>query len=201
MRVFGLTGGIASGKTAVARRFESQGVPVVFADDLARKVVEKGSPGLAAIVARFGADVLEDGELSRKKLGARVFGHPEELAALNAIVHPRVAELSQRTFAELAQQGAELVCYEVPLLVENGLSELFRPVVVVTASEPVQLERLMRRDGLDEPQARARIGSQLSADAKRKVADFVIENDGDWEALQRRADDVLLAIRAGSRLT
>ncbi len=201
MRVFGLTGGIASGKTSVARRFESQGVPVVFADELARKVVEKGSPGLAAIVARFGPEVLEDGELSRKKLGARVFGHPEELAALNAIVHPRVAELSQRAFAELAQRGVELVCYEVPLLVENGLSELFRPVVVVTAPEPVQLERLMRRDGLDEVQARARIASQSSADAKRKVADFVIENDGDWEALQRRADEVLLAIRAGSRLT
>jgi dephospho-CoA kinase len=196
-RVFGLTGGIASGKTTVARRFETLGIPVVYADELAREVVAKGTPGLEEIVATFGPEVLDgSGQLDRKALGARVFGDEAARRRLNAITHPRVAALSLQRFAEHFGGGAELVCYEVPLLVESGLADKLRPVVVVAAPEDVQVRRTMERDGLDEDAARARVRSQAPLAEKLKVADFVIENDGTKEDLLRRTDEVAAAVRA-----
>ncbi|NUP10349.1 MAG: dephospho-CoA kinase [Polyangiaceae bacterium] len=200
MRVFGLTGGIASGKTTVARRIEERGVPVVYADQLARDAVAKGSDGLAAIVATFGDDVLlPNGELDRRALGARTFGDKAMLAKLNAIVHPRVGALALEAFSALATKGHALVCYEVPLLVENGLADMFRPVVVVAASHARQLERTLRRDNLSEEEARARIASQRPLEEKVAVADFVIENDGTLEQLLERTDEVLAAVRGWGR--
>ncbi|HTJ85181.1 MAG TPA: dephospho-CoA kinase [Polyangiaceae bacterium] len=195
-RVFGLTGGIASGKTTVARRIEELGIPVVYADELAREAVAKGSPGLEAIVATFGEGVLDaTGELDRKKLGAVVFADEAARKKLNAIVHPRVAALGFERFSKLFGQGHALVCYEVPLLVENGLADMFRPVVVVAAPEEVQIERTMKRDGLDREAARQRVHSQLPLADKVAVADYVIENTGDEADLVQRVDAVVAAIR------
>lgn len=199
-RVFGLTGGIASGKTTVAKRFEELGIPVIYADELAREVVAKGTPGLAEIVEAFGEGVLDDrGELDRKAVGARVFGDEAARKRLNAIVHPKVGSLAAERFVALFERGHELVCYEVPLLVESGLAAHLRPVVVVAASEEVQIRRAMERDGLDEAAARARVRSQAPLEDKLKVADFVIHNDGSRADLLRRTDEVALALRGWVR--
>jgi dephospho-CoA kinase len=196
MHVFGLTGGIASGKSTVAKRFRELGVPVVDADALARDVVAKGTEGLDAIVRAFGEDVLlPDGALDRAKLGALVFASPERRATLNAIVHPLIARASQGALAKLAADGAELACYEAALLVENGLADAFRPLVVVAAPEEVQVARMRERDGLDEGEARARLAAQKPLHEKTAVADHVITNDADLAALTGAADAVLATIR------
>jgi len=196
-RVFGLTGGIASGKTTVARRFESLGIPVVYADELARDVVARGTDGLSAIVTAFGEGVLDaSGDLDRKKLGAIVFADAEKRSRLNAIVHPRVGAAGLARFSELFASGHPLVCYEVPLLVESGLTEMFRPIVVVAAPAAVQIARTMSRDGLTEEEARQRVASQLPLADKIAVADYVIENTGSEEALARRVEEVAAAIRS-----
>lgn len=197
MKVFGLTGGIASGKSTVARLFRERGVPIVDADRLAREAVAPGSPALAAIREAFGDAVFgADGALDRKRLGAEVFGKPEALARLNAIVHPRVAELALAAFAAHAAEGATLIGYEVPLLVENGLHRVFRPVVVVAVDAATQLARLMARDGLDRTAAEARLASQLPLEARLAVADFVIENRSDPAALAGEVDRVLPGIQS-----
>ena len=196
MRVFGLTGGIASGKTTVAKLIAELGVPVVYADELARDAVRPGSQGLAAIVDAFGSAILDaDGELDRKALGARVFADEDARQRLNAIVHPQVAALAVARFGELAAEGHALVCYEVPLLVEGGLQDAFRPVVVVAAGRARQSERTIRRDGLDAAEAASRLRAQLPLEEKLRVADFVIENDGTLEELRATTDEVLGRIR------
>ena len=199
MHLFGLTGGIASGKSAVAARLRERGVPVIDADQLARDAVTKGSPGLAAVVAAFGEGVLaEDGALDRKKLAALVFGDEPKRAALNAIVHPIVTKLTFQRAAELRDEGHELACYEAALIVENGVADAFRPLVVVSAPEATQLTRACARDRASEEEIRARIRAQMPLAEKVKVADFVIENVGSLADLQRRTDEVLAAI--GERL-
>lgn len=196
-RVFGLTGGIASGKTTVARRFEQLGIPVVYADQLAREAVAPGTDGLYAIVEAFGPDVLLDGKkLDRKALAAKTFGDPAAVKRLNSIVHPRVGALAIAAFHRLSAEGHPLVCYEVPLLVENNLTEMFRPVVVVAAPEALQVSRAVLRDNLTEAEARARIQAQLPLEKKVAVADFVIENTGDEAALVSRTDEVAAAVRS-----
>ena len=192
MRVFGLTGGIASGKSTVAARFRERGVPVVDADALAREVVAAGSEGLAAIAAELGAHLLApDGTLDRKKVAAEVFADPKKLARLNAITHPRIAALGVQRTAELAARGEPLACYEAALLVENGLADAFRPLVVVSAPVDAQIARARARDAADEPAVRARLAAQLSLDEKTRVADVVVKNDGSLAELRARADDAL----------
>ncbi len=199
-RLFGLTGGIASGKTTVAKRFEERGIPVIYADELAREVVKKGTPGLDEIAAEFGGGVLDDhGELDRKAVGARVFNDEVARKKLNAIVHPKVNALLMERFLALVEKGHEIVCYEVPLLVESGLSQFLRPVVVVAASEDVQIRRAMERDGLDEAAARARVRSQAPLEEKLKVADHVIWNDGSKADLLKRTDEVVVALQGWVR--
>lgn len=195
MHLFGLTGGIASGKSAVAARLRERGVPVIDADKLARDAVAPGTAGLAAIIARFGADVLSpDGSLDRKKLGAIVFGDEEARRALNAIVHPQVTLLTFAASKAYRDEGEALVCYEAALIVENGVADAFRPLVVVSAPEAVQLARVMRRDGLGEDEARARIAAQMPLGEKIAVADYVIENTGSLADLERRTDEVLASL-------
>lgn len=197
VHVFGLTGGLASGKGVVAARFARRGLPVVNADTLARDVVVPGSDGLAAVVAAFGPAVLDpQGALDRKALGRRVFADPDARRRLESITHPRIQAAKRARMTELAQNGELLACYEVPLLVEVGLTEELRPVVVVAASEEHQLERAMRRDGLSETDARARLAAQLPLARKIAVADFVIDNDGSLTEAEAEADRVLDAICA-----
>jgi dephospho-CoA kinase len=195
LHVFGLTGGIGTGKSTVARRFRERGLPVVDADELAREAVHPGSEGLRKIVERFGSRVLgAQGELDRKAVAELVFGDEIARHDLNAIVHPRVRELAQQRFAELARQGEALACYEVPLLVEVGLADVLRPLVVVTAPEAAQIARTMARDAADEVAVQRRIRAQLPVAEKAKLADFVIDNSGSREQTGQRADDVLDAI-------
>lgn len=192
MHLFGLTGGIASGKSAVAARFAARGVPVIDADKLAREVVLPGTTGLAAIVETFGSDVLHaDGTLDRPKLGDLVFADADARRKLNAIVHPRIAMLGAERTAELAARGEPVACYEAALLVENGLTEGFRPLVVVAASPAVQARRVEMRDGLDRARAEARIAAQMPLDEKVRLADVVVHNEGTLDELEREADRAL----------
>jgi len=197
MLVFGLTGGIASGKSAVAARFRTHHrVPVIDADQLSRDAVAVGSDGLAAVVAAFGRDVLQDdGALDRKKLAAVVFGNDERRRTLNGIVHPIVGRLSLEATEAYRAAGEALLCYEAPLLVENGMADAFRPLVVVSAPEELQVERAIRRDGATREDALARVRAQLPLAAKVAAADHVIENTGSLDDLHRRTDEVLAAIR------
>lgn len=199
LHVFGLTGGIGTGKSSVASLLRERGVPVVDADELAREAVLPGSPGLAQVVAAFGAEVLEpDGSLARKRLAALVFADPAARKRLNSITHPLVRQLSQLRFAALEQQGVTLAAYDVPLLFEVGLDQLLKPSVVVSASEEQQLRRLMLRDGLTEAEARARIAAQLPLADKCARADIVLDNDGPPSALPAQVDALVARLRAAS---
>jgi dephospho-CoA kinase len=197
MLVFGLTGGLGSGKSTVAARLRARGVPVLDADRIARDVVAPGTEGLAAVVAAFGSEVLlADGSLDRGKLASIVFNDPEKRRTLNGILHPRIGARSAEMVAELAAKGEKLACYEAALLVENGLADAFRPLVVVAAPEDVQVARAMARDRATEAEARARIAAQLPLAAKVAAADYVIDNGGSREETERQTDEVLAKIRA-----
>lgn len=185
----GLTGGIGSGKSEVSRRLFELGALVIDADRIAREVVEPGTVGLARVVAAFGPQVLrEDGTLNREKLGSIVFPDPEALRRLNAIVHPLVGE-RVAAIQEAAPAGA-IVVYDVPLLVENGLAEMYDVVIVVDAAEEIRLDRLVRLRGMAEEDAKARIAAQASREERLRAADIVIPNEGSLEELGERVTRV-----------
>lgn len=195
MRLIGLTGGIASGKSAVSRMLQAASVPVVDADVLARDAVAPGSAALRAIAARFGSGmVTPDGRLDRKALGAVVFSDAAARADLNAIVHPAVAALAQERLDALRAQGARMAVYEVPLLFENGLEHAMDATLLVAAPEDLQVRRMATRDALDEDAARARIAAQMPLAEKRRRATAVIENDGTLEDLAHRLRDAWRAV-------
>jgi dephospho-CoA kinase len=176
--VVALTGGVAAGKTAVTRRFEALGVPVHDADMAAREVVEPGTTGLAAIVEAFGVDVLDAaGRLDRAAMRKRIFADPVARLALEAIIHPRVRQwLRARALAE----QAPYCLLAIPLLTENiAHYRWVDRVLLVDASEAVQLSRLMRRDGIDEALAHRMLAQQASRAERLVLADDVIENNGD----------------------
>jgi len=182
----GLTGGIGSGKSTVAARLAEHGAVVIDADAIAREVVAVGTPGLAAVVERFGTGVLlPDGALDRSKLGQLVFGDEAALADLNAIVHPLVGARSAELMAAAGPDA--VVVYDVPLLVENGLESGFDAVLVVAAPLEVRLERLAGR-GMDEDTARARIAQQASDERRRAVATVVLDNAGSRAQLRDAVD-------------
>jgi len=198
VRLVGLTGGIASGKSTFAALLRARGVPVVDADELARAVASPGSPVLARIVETFGPQALRpDGSLDRRWLGARVFADPAERQRLEAITHPAVGEELSRTVASLTSAGHALAFYDVPLLYEVGLEGAMDCVVVVWTPRAVQLQRLVRRDGLSPAEAEARLEAQLPMDEKASWADVVVENQGPPEALPPKADRLLADLRQG----
>ncbi|MEU8344202.1 dephospho-CoA kinase [Actinomadura meyerae] len=183
----GLTGGIGSGKSEVAALLDAHGAMIIDADKIAREVVEPGTPGLAAVVAEFGEDVLlPSGALDREKVGRIVFADPDRLAALNAIVHPLVGERMQELMD--AAPGDAVVVYDVPLLAENGLAPMYDEVVVVDAPEETQLDRLTSRRGMTEEDARARMANQASRAERRAVATHVIDNSGTLDDLKAQVD-------------
>lgn len=185
--LIGLTGGIASGKSAVAERLAELGAVIVDADVLAREVVDPGTPGLAAIERRFGPDVLRtDGRLDRAALGAIVFDDPEARRDLEAIVHPAVrARAAQLTRA--APPDA-VVVQVIPLLVETGQQKAFDRVVAVDVDAAVQVRRLVARNGLSTEQAMARIGAQVTRGERLAAADDVLDNNGTPEQLRAAVD-------------
>jgi dephospho-CoA kinase len=183
----GLTGGIGSGKSEVARLLAGHGAIVVDADALAREAVGPGTEGLAAVVAEFGRDVLAaDGSLDRAKLAAIVFADADRLAVLNAIIHPYVRVRSAEIMAAAPTDG--VVINDVPLLVENNLQSLYDVVVVVEASPETQVGRLTSDRGMSEAQAQARMAAQATREQRAAVADVIIDNDGGWGALQTQID-------------
>ncbi|WP_448071941.1 dephospho-CoA kinase [Georgenia yuyongxinii] len=178
----GLTGGIASGKSTVSAELARLGAVIVDADQIARDVVAPGTPGLAAVVAQFGTDVLRpDGSLDRPALGRRVFGDPAALRRLGAITHPLVAEESARRQA--AAPPDAVVVHDVPLIVENRLAGSYDIVVVVGADEAVRLERLVRDRGMSREDALVRIRAQATDEQRRAVADVWLDNSGTPEEL------------------
>jgi dephospho-CoA kinase len=189
MRLIGLTGGIGSGKSTVARMLAARGAAVVDADLLAREVVEPGTPGLAEIAAEFGPGVLlPDGRLDRPALGAVVFADAARRERLNQITHPRVGALMQERIAAALESGAPLVVVDVPLLFEGKREPMFEGVMLVWVPEAVQLQRLVERDGMGEAEARQRIAAQMPIDGKRELADWVIDNSGTVAGTQRQVD-------------
>ena len=189
----GLTGGIGSGKSEVSALLADRGALVIDADKLAREVVEPGTPGLAAVVAEFGDEVLlPSGGLDRERVGGIVFNDPDRLAALNAIVHPLVGERMQELM-DAAPAGA-VVVYDVPLLAENGLASMYDEVVVVDAPEDVQLDRLVARRGMTEEDARARMANQATREDRRAVATRVIDNSTTLDALEAQVDALWKAL-------
>lgn len=185
----GLTGGIGSGKSEVLRRFAAHGATVVDADLAARLVVEPGTEGYEEVVKEFGDEVVApDGALDRAALGAIVFGDPERRAALNAIVHPRVGALMAEWSAAAPPGG--IVVYDIPLLVEGGTTGRYDAVVVVDADDETRFARLLANRGMDREAAAARMAAQASRDDRLAAADYVIENDGTLEDLDRETDRV-----------
>ena len=197
LKVFGLTGGIGSGKSEVAKRLLERGLPVVNADQLARLAVLPGSPGLAEITGAFGSEVVTaTGELDRAGLAQRVFSDERARRALDAIVHPIVGQLAAEHFRAIAARGEPLACYEVPLLYEGGLERTLSPVVVVDSPTPLIRARLKARDGYTEAQIEARIAAQMPLDEKVRRADYVLQNDGTLAQLRERVDSVFDALCA-----
>ncbi|MHA7632059.1 dephospho-CoA kinase [Corallococcus sp. M7] len=196
MHVFGLTGGIASGKSTVSRMLREMGARVLDADVLAREVVEPGTPGLRRIDERFPGVVGPDGRLDRVKLGAHIFANAEERAALNAIVHPEVRALFLQKLQALEAEGVTHAVYDVPLLIETGLHTAMEGVAVVWVPREVQKARLMTRDGLTADQAEARLGAQMPLDDKRAHATWVIDNSGTPEATRPQVEAVWRAMLA-----
>lgn len=193
MRI-GLTGGVGSGKSAVAKLLAQHGAVIVDADAIAREVVEPGTPGYDAVVAEFGDAVVgADGALDRPALAAVVFGDESRRKALNAIVHPLVGERMTDLVAA-APEGAVTV-YDVPLLVENGLADGFDLVIVVLAAQTTRLTRLAGR-GMSEDDARQRMAAQASDEQRRAIADEVIDNDGDLDDLEAAVERVWSRIEA-----
>jgi dephospho-CoA kinase len=179
IRIIGLTGGIATGKTSVARFFQSQGAVVIDADQLARAAVEPGSRGLERVVAAFGWDILApDGQLDRKSLASLVFSDPHKRVVLEGILHPEIKHLAEECIAQAAESGQRFVFYMAPLLIEAGVTDRVDEVWVVTVRSEVQLERLMRRDGIDQDEALRIIASQMPLAEKEKYGRIVIDNSG-----------------------
>jgi dephospho-CoA kinase len=198
VRVIGLTGGIATGKSTFAAALRALGVPVIDADQLARAAVAKGTPGLAAVTAAFGSDVLTpEGDLDRKRMGALVFSEPAARARLEAAVHPAVRALFRAELARLAAEGNDVAVYDVPLLYEANMEGEVDLAVVVWAPREAQIARLAARDGLDRAQAEARLAAQLPIDDKAARADAVVVNDGPPAALADKARRLLQDVRGG----
>jgi dephospho-CoA kinase len=197
MRVIGLTGNIASGKSAVAKLLAERGVPIIDADVLAREAVAPFTPGHAAIIERWGPKVVApDGSIDRAALRRIVFADHAQLAALNAIVHPEV--LRRRTaLVEVARaRGERIVVCDIPLLFETGLVSEFDAVLLVDAPEEVRRDRLVRDRNLSPDEAMSMIRSQMPAELKRARADYVIANTGTPEELRNRLDEVWSRIAA-----
>ncbi|SFR77046.1 dephospho-CoA kinase [Agromyces sp. CF514] len=196
MYLIGLTGGIASGKSTVARRLYEHGAVHIDADQLARRVVEPGTSTLAAVAEAFGPAVLRpDGSLDRARVGELVFTDDEARAKLNAIVHPAVRELSSRLIAKAeADDPDAVVVYDVPLLVEASVDHPFDLIVVTSAPRKTQLRRLVEDRGLDPMQAEARVDAQVANTERLAIADVVIDTDGTLAHTMSQADALWLRV-------
>jgi dephospho-CoA kinase len=189
MRLIGVTGGIATGKTTVDRMLAAHGAAVIDADELAREAVLPGEQALDEIVRRFGNDVIQsDGSLDRGRLGAIVFADPEARSDLERITHPRILELTRERIASALAGPAPLVAVDIPLLFENAREVMFEGVLLVYAPRETQLRRLRERNGLDASAAQQRLAAQMPIDEKRDRATWVIDNNHGVDATSQAVD-------------
>lgn len=197
MRVVGLTGGIGSGKSTVAALLRGLGAPVIDSDELARRVLAPGQPGLREVRAAFGPEaVAADGSLDRAAVGRRVFADPQARRRLEAITHPRIAALRDERIAQLRAAGAPACVLDIPLLFEAGIDAegLCDEIWVVAASVRTQVDRVMARDGLDEAAVRQRLAAQWPLAEKVERADVVIDNEGDLDRTRGQVETAWRAV-------
>ena len=191
----GLSGGIACGKSSVARLLREKGIPVIDADQVARDVVAPKTKGLEEIVAAFGEEVLkEDGSLNRKALGSIVMSDASKRSILNGITHPKIFAQIHQNLTELQKNGHKAAFVEAALMVETKSYKLYDALVIVTCQRDIQLERLISREGFDQETATKWLNSQMPLKDKEAYADFLIDNSGDREALQIAVDKTWLQI-------
>lgn len=192
MRIVGLTGGIASGKSTVSDLFRSSGVPVVDADIIARDVVRKGTPGLRKVAIAFGDDILlENGEINRSRLGQIVFSDPAKRQLLNRLLAPHISSGIFWEIVKLWVKGCKVIVLDIPLLFEAKMDQWTDPIIVVWINPETQLQRLMTRDGISEEEARNKINSQTSLDWKKTKAGIVVDNSGSIEDTRTQFQEVL----------
>ena len=197
MKKIGLTGGIGSGKSTVAKLLEHEGFPVVDADKIAREIMEPGSPVLDEVAAAFGDDLInEDGSLDRGELARRAFVDKPSTEKLNSITHPAIRAESERRFAAAEAAGEPAVIYDMPLLVELGMHRGMDLTVVVDVDAEERVRRLTMSRGLDEADARARIAQQIDDATRKAAADIIIDNNGDEEDLKPQVEKLVQQIRA-----
>lgn len=199
MVTLGLTGGIACGKSTVSAMLRQRGAVIVDADAIARQVVEPGTPGLAAVIARFGAEYAkQDGSLDRPRLGQRVFAQPAERKALEALLHPLIHAEIQRQLQAARHSGAALAVLDAALLFEMGLEQQCDASVTVHADPEVQIARMAARDGLPRDQALQRLAAQASHAERRAKATWVIDNGGALADLEPQVDRLMARLAASA---
>jgi dephospho-CoA kinase len=197
MYLIGLTGGIASGKSTIARRLAEHGATIIDADIVSREVVAPGSPALASIALEFGEDMIDsEGTLNRAKLGALVFSDAEKLEKLNAIMHPAVKTRSAEVLAKArADNPDSVIVYDVPLLVEADIARNYDEIIVASAPEETRIKRMIQLRGLTDEEAKARIGAQASEAKRLAIADVVIDTGGNLQHTLEQVDALWDRIR------
>lgn len=188
MITIGLTGGIGSGKSTVSSRLAELGAFIVDADLVAREIVEPGQPALAELAEAFDGVLNPDGTLNRAELARQAFATPEATKKLNAITHPRIRARTEELFKQGRESGAEVLIYDMPLLIENGEVNKVDHVLVVDAPDELRIERLVQHRGLDEDDARRRIATQIDRETRLSAADTVLDNSGSLEDLLTQVD-------------
>ncbi|MEG0254531.1 dephospho-CoA kinase [Vagococcus sp.] len=198
--VLGLTGGIASGKSAVSQYFKEKNIPVIDADEIAKEVVKPRTPGLAKIVAHFGSSILTDERaLDRKKLGNIIFNDEDKRQQLNDIIHGEIEQRIDKLLNELKSSNHSLIVIDVPLLFEANYESKCDEIMTVFVSQPTQLERLMLRDSLSEKDALTRVNSQMSIIDKALNSDVIIDNEGTIENTKLQVERWLEIFKATSK--
>lgn len=193
----GLTGGIATGKSTVATILRRLGAKIIDADDLSREIVQPGQTAWTEIIAEFGNDLLRDDQtIDRQKLRKIVFANPNTRKQLESIIHPRIQALARERIRALQAAGHPIVVYEAPLLFENRVHLWLRPVILVACDPATQKQRLRERDRLTDPEIQQHLDAQMALEDKRRLADFVIENSGGLEELEKQVETLWTAILA-----
>jgi dephospho-CoA kinase len=199
MLIVGLTGGVASGKTAVSRVLKEEGAYIIDADQIARELVQPHKPAWNEIIRAFGKEILqEDRSIDRKELADKIFADPEQREVLNQILHPRIKEEIARRAREIGQKDPEaIVVIDAPLLVELGMHHKVDRLIVVTSTQIQQMERLKKRDGRSPEEALRLLSSQMPVEEKEKLADFVVRNEGSLEEMKKKAKEIFKELKRG----